>query len=112
MCQIPLPEASEDLLQIKMYANITGFSCSMFNIFYLPFILCGSITTLASLDFLGLGLPPPSASLGEILSQGKNNLNAPWLGLSGFFTLSILLCLLVFIGEGLRDALRSENDNS
>lgn len=79
---------------------------------YLPFILCGSITTLASLDFLGLGLPPPSASLGEILSQGKNNLNAPWLGLSGFFTLSILLCLLVFIGEGLRDALRSENDNS
>lgn len=76
---------------------------------YLPFILCGSITTLASLDFLGLGLPPPSASLGEILSQGKNNLNAPWLGLSGFFALSILLCLLVFIGEGLRDCLRSES---
>lgn len=76
---------------------------------YLPFILCGSITTLASLDFLGLGLPPPSASLGEILSQGKNNLNAPWLGLSGFFALSFLLCLLVFIGEGLRDCLRSEN---
>lgn len=76
---------------------------------YLPFILCGSITTLASLDFLGLGLPPPSASLGEILSQGKNNLNAPWLGLSGFFTLSVLLCLLVFIGEGLRDCLRSES---
>lgn len=75
---------------------------------YLPFILCGSITTLASLDFLGLGLPPPSASLGEILAQGKNNLNAPWLGLSGFFTLSILLCLLVFIGEGLRDAMRTE----
>lgn len=76
---------------------------------YLPFILCGSITTLASLDFLGLGLPPPSASLGELLSQGKNNLNAPWLGLSGFFALSILLCLLVFIGEGLRDSLRSES---
>ena len=68
---------------------------------YLPFILCGSITTLASLDFLGLGLPPPNASLGEILAQGKNNLNAPWLGLSGFFTLSILLCLLVFIGEAI-----------
>ena len=76
---------------------------------YLPFILCGSITTLAALDFLGLGLPPPSASLGEILSQGKNNLNAAWLGLSGFFALSLLLCLLVFIGEGLRDCLRSEN---
>lgn len=75
---------------------------------YLPFILCGSITTLASLDFLGLGLPPPSASLGEILAQGKNNLNAPWLGLSGFFTLGILLCLLVFVGEGLRDCLRGE----
>ncbi|MDD6055201.1 MAG: ABC transporter permease [Helicobacter sp.] len=75
---------------------------------YLPFILCGSITTLASLDFLGLGLPPPSASLGEILAQGKNNLNAPWLALSGFFTLSALLCLLVFIGEGLRDVLRAE----
>ena len=77
---------------------------------YLPFILCGSITTLASLDFLGLGLPPPNASLGEILAQGKNNLNAPWLGLSGFFTLSILLCLLVFIGEGLRDCLKGNNE--
>ena len=77
---------------------------------YLPFILCGSITTLASLDFLGLGLPPPNASLGEIFAQGKNNLNAPWLGLSGFFTLSILLCLLVFIGEGLRDCLKGNNE--
>lgn len=77
---------------------------------YLPFILCGSITTLASLDFLGLGLPPPNASLGEILAQGKNNLNAPWLGLSGFFALSILLCLLVFIGEGLRDCLKGNNE--
>ena len=75
---------------------------------YLPFILCGSIATLASLDFLGLGIPPPNASLGEILAQGKNNLNAPWLGLSGFFALSILLSLLVFIGEGLRDAMRAE----
>lgn len=75
---------------------------------YLPFVVCGSIITLASLDFLGLGLPPPSASLGEILAQGKNNLNAPWLGLSGFFALSALLCLLVFIGEGLRDAMRVE----
>ena len=72
---------------------------------FVPFILCGSIITLASLDFLGLGLPPPSASLGEILAQGKNNINAPWIGLSGFFVLSILLCLLVFVGEGLRDSL-------
>ena len=63
---------------------------------------------MASLDFLGLGIPPPNASLGEILAQGKNNLNAPWLGLSGFFTLSILLSVLVFIGEGLRDAMRAE----
>lgn len=73
---------------------------------FFPFILCGSITTLASLDFLGLGLPPPSASLGELLSQGRNNLNAPWLTLSGFFALSILLSLLVFIGEGLRDVFK------
>lgn len=71
---------------------------------YLPFILNGSITTLTSLDFLGFGLPPGSASLGELLTQGKNNLQAPWLGLTGFFSLSILLSLLIFIGEAVRDA--------
>ncbi len=70
----------------------------------LPFVLNGSITALTSLDFLGLGLPPGSASLGEILSQGKNNLQAPWIGLSGFFTLAVMLSLLIFVGEAVRDA--------
>ena len=71
---------------------------------FLPFILCGSITTLTSLDFLGFGLPLGSPSLGELLLQGKNNLQAPWLGLAGFFTLAFLLSLLIFIGEAVRDA--------
>jgi microcin C transport system permease protein len=70
----------------------------------LPFIFTGAIGLLTSLDFLGFGLPPGSASLGEMIAQGKNNLQAPWLGLTAFFSLSILLSLLVFIGEGLRDA--------
>lgn len=72
---------------------------------FLPFILNGSITTLTSLDFLGFGMPPGSASLGELLAQGKANLQAPWLGLSAFFVLSLMLSLLVFIGEAVRDAL-------
>ncbi len=71
---------------------------------FLPFILNGSITTLTALDFLGFGLPPGSPSLGELLNQGKANLHAPWLGLSGFFTLAIMLTLLIFIGEAVRDA--------
>lgn len=71
---------------------------------FLPFILNGSITTLTSLDFLGFGLPPGSASLGEMLRQGQRNLNAPWLGITGFMTLSIMLSLLIFIGEATRDA--------
>jgi len=71
---------------------------------FLPFILNGSITTLTALDFLGLGLPPGSASLGELLAQGKNNVTAPWLGLSGFFVISIMLSLLIFVGEAVRDA--------
>ncbi len=70
----------------------------------LPFLLAGSITTLTSLDFLGLGLPVGSPSLGELLSQGKNNLNAYWLGIAGFVTITLILTLLVFIGESLRDA--------
>ena len=70
----------------------------------LPFILSGGVTALTSLDFLGLGLPPGSPSLGEMLNQGKNNLQAPWLGLTGFFSLAIMLSLLVFIGEAVRDA--------
>jgi microcin C transport system permease protein len=71
---------------------------------YLPFILAASVTTLTSLDFLGFGLPPGSPSLGELLLQGKNNLTAPWLSLTGFFVIAIMLSLLVFIGEAVRDA--------
>ena len=71
---------------------------------FLPFILSGAITSLTALDFLGFGLPPGSPSLGEILNQGKNNLSAPWLGLSGFVVLSVMLSLLIFIGEAVRDA--------
>ena len=70
----------------------------------MPFILSGSIATLTSLDFLGFGLPPGSPSLGEMVSQGKANLQAPWLGLSAFITLSLQLSLLVFVGEAVRDA--------
>jgi microcin C transport system permease protein len=71
---------------------------------FMPFILNGSITTLTSLDFLGFGLPPGSPSLGELLAQGKDNLQAPWLGLTGFFAVAFMLSLLIFIGEAVRDA--------
>jgi microcin C transport system permease protein len=71
---------------------------------FLPFILNSSITTLTSLDFLGFGLPPGSASLGELLSQGKQNLQAPWLGVTAFVVLALMLSLLIFIGEAVRDA--------
>jgi len=71
---------------------------------FLPFILNGSITTLTSLDFLGFGLPPGSASLGELLAQGKANLQAPWLGITAFFVLALMLSLLIFVGEAVRDA--------
>lgn len=74
---------------------------------FMPFILNGSITTLTSLDFLGFGLPPGSASLGELLAQGKNNLNAPWLGITSFAVLAVMLSLLIFIGEAARDAFDS-----
>ncbi len=82
------------LLPNAMVATIT----------FLPFILNGSITALTALDFMGFGLPPGSPSLGEILAQGKANLQAPWLGISGFLTISIMLTLLIFAGEALRDA--------
>jgi microcin C transport system permease protein len=82
------------LLPNAMVATIT----------FMPFILGGSITTLTALDFLGLGLPPGSPSLGELLAQGKENLQAPWLGLTGFAVISLMLSLLVFVGEGVRDA--------
>ncbi len=71
---------------------------------FIPFLFTGAITTLTALDFLGFGLPPGSPSLGELVAQGKNNLQAPWLGITAFITLSLMLSLLVFIGEGLRDA--------
>jgi microcin C transport system permease protein len=71
---------------------------------FLPFILSGSVMTLTALDFLGFGLPPGSPSLGELLAQGKSNVQAPWLGLTGFFTVALLLSLLIFIGEAVRDA--------
>ncbi|MEP6355606.1 MAG: ABC transporter permease [Hyphomicrobiales bacterium] len=83
------------LLPNAMVATIT----------FMPFILNGSITTLTSLDFLGFGLPPGSPSLGELLRQGKDELQAPWLGISAFFVISIMLSLLIFIGEAVRDAL-------
>jgi len=72
---------------------------------FLPFSLSASVTALSGLDFLGFGLPPGSASLGEMVNQGRNNLQAPWLGLTSFFTLGIMLGLLVFVGEAIRDAL-------
>ena len=71
---------------------------------FLPFILNGSITTLTALDFLGFGLPPGSPSLGELLGQGKANLHAPWLGITAFVVLAVMLSLLIFIGEAVRDA--------
>src|SRR6188472_403488 len=71
---------------------------------FMPFVLNGSITTLTALDFLGFGLPPGSPSLGELLSQGKANLQAPWLGLTGFAVIGIMLSLLIFAGEAVRDA--------
>ena len=71
---------------------------------FMPFILSGSVTTLTGLDFLGFGLPAGSPSLGEMLNQGKNNLQAPWLGITGFVVIALMLSLLVFIGEAVRDA--------
>jgi len=71
---------------------------------YLPFVLSGAVVSLASLDFLGFGLPPGSPSLGELLKQGKENLQAPWLGITAFVTVGVMLTLLVFIGEAVRDA--------
>ena len=71
---------------------------------FMPFTLAGSITTLTGLYFLGFGLPAGSPSLGELLNQGKANLNAPWLGISGFCIIALMLSLLVLIGEAVRDA--------
>ena len=83
------------LLPNAMVATIT----------FLPFILSSSVTTLTALDFLGLGLPPGSPSLGELLSQAKANVQAPWLGFTGFFSIALMLSLLIFLGEAVRDAI-------
>lgn len=77
----------------------------------MPFVLTGAITALTSLDFLGLGLPPGSPSLGELLAQGKNNLQAPWLGITAFVSLALMLTLLTFIGEAVRDAFDPRKTN-
>ena len=79
---------------------------------FLPFTLGGSVTTLTSLDFLGFGLPPGSPSLGELLAQGKENLQAPWLGLTGFIVIGVMLTLLIFIGEAIRDAFDPRKGNT
>jgi microcin C transport system permease protein len=71
---------------------------------YIPFIMSGGVTALTTLDFLGFGLPPGSASLGELLLQGKNNPQAPWLGFAGFITIALMLVLIIFISEAVRDA--------
>jgi len=71
---------------------------------YIPFMLAGGIVALSALDFLGLGLPVGTPSLGELIRQGKENLAAPWLGLTAFCVMTILLSLLLFVGEGIRDA--------
>ena len=70
----------------------------------IPFMMSGAVTALTTLDFLGFGLPAGSASLGELLLQGKSNPQAPWLGFTGFFTIAIMLVLIIFIAEGVRDA--------
>jgi microcin C transport system permease protein len=85
---------SRHVLPNAMVATIT----------FMPFILQGSILSLTALDFLGFGLPPGSASLGELLKQGKANLHAPWLGIAAFMVIAVMLSLLIFIGEGVRDA--------
>ena len=77
---------------------------------FMPFILASSITTLTALDFLGFGLPPGEPSLGELISQGKSNLQSPWLGISAFASITIMLTLLVFIGEAVRDAFDPRNN--
>ncbi len=89
-----LPIMIRHLLPNAMVSTVT----------FMPFILTGSITTLTSLDFLGFGMPPGAPSLGELLQQGKNNLQAPWLGITGFLVLAVTLSLLVFVGEAARDA--------
>tara|TARA_B100000427_G_scaffold277784_1_gene247259 strand:- start:164 stop:1189 length:1026 start_codon:yes stop_codon:yes gene_type:complete len=90
--------------KIIMYRHLLP-NATVATITFLPFSLSASVTALSGLDFLGFGLPPGSASLGEMVNQGRNNLQAPWLGITSFFTLGLMLGLLVFVGEAIRDAL-------
>ena len=90
--------------QIIMFRHLLP-NATVATITFLPFSLSASVTALSGLDFLGFGLPPGSASLGEMVNQGRNNLQAPWLGLTSFFTLGLMLGLLVFVGEAIRDSL-------
>ncbi len=78
---------------------------------YIPFMLSAAIVSLSALDFLGFGLPVGTPGLGELIRQGKENLSAPWLGLTAFFVMTILLALLIFIGEGVRDAFDPHQEN-
>ena len=87
-----------------MYRHLLP-NATVATITFLPFSLSASVTALSGLDFLGFGLPPGSASLGEMVNQGRNNLQAPWLGLTSFFTLGLMLGLLIFVGEAIRDSL-------
>ena len=90
--------------KIIMYRHLLP-NATVATITFLHFSLSASVTALSGLDFLGFGLPPGSASLGEMVNQGRNNLQAPWLGITSFFTLGLMLGLLVFVGEAIRDAL-------
>jgi len=94
-----------EFLRARNFEYIRAPNAMVATVTFLPFILSGSVTTLTGLDFLGLGLPPGSASLGEMLKQGRDNLHAPWLGLTAFLVLAVMLSLLVFVGEAVRDAL-------
>ena len=89
-----IPIMFRHVLPNAMVASIT----------FLPFITVGAVTTLTALDFLGFGLPPGSPSLGEMLKQGKDNVQAPWLGFTAFFSIGIMLTLMFFVGEAVRDA--------
>jgi microcin C transport system permease protein len=90
---------------VKLMAKHILPNAMVATVTFLPFVLSGAVVSLTSLDFLGLGMPPGSPSLGELLRQGKENLQAPWLGFTGFFTIAGMLTLLVFVGEAVRDAL-------
>ena len=111
--QLRIREGGARARRRQPHASCAGTSCRTpwsATLTFMPFILNGSITTLTSLDFLGLGMPPGSPSLGELLAQGKDNLQAPWLGITGFIVISLMLSLLIFVGEAVRDALRSAQD--